>query len=247
MGSVSTPEPSESWAARIKAAHEKPIHRKNIVDDGFFSHMAANASFEGTFEIPVMRGIKTTDLPDTMIPFSQIGKSKSHNECVCFFEKDPLFADAIVATDDFIDDLRKFPLIVTPDCSLYRDMPLGTQIANVYLSRLVGHHLQESGMATVPTVRWSDERSYGTELFGEPFAFAGAPHKSIVAIGTYGCIRGSENRHYFREGLVAMLDYLEPTTVLVYGAMPDSVFADLRERTKFVHYEDWTSVQHNKS
>lgn len=51
-------------------------------------------------------------------------------------------------------------------------------------------------------------------------------------------------RQFFREGLVAMLDYLKPQTVLVYGPMPKNVFGDLLDRTKFVQYDDWTKMRH---
>ena len=38
-----------------------------------------------------------------------------------------------------------------------------------------------------------------------------------------------------------MLDELEPAIVLVYGGMPDDVFREFRDRTKFVQYPDWIS------
>ena len=247
MNNSPTHKENETWEARIRASHEKRIHKNNVVDDGFFSHMAKGADFEGVFEIPAVKGVSKVNLPKALIPFSLLGRSKNYEEGVCFFEKDPLFADAVVAADDFIDELRRFPLVLSPDCSLYRDMPLATQIANTYLSRLVGHHFENCGLTMVPTVRWGDERSYTSELFEEPFAFTGIPKKCVVAIGTYGCIRGAENQRYFREGLEAMLDYLTPTMVLVYGSMPDAVFGDVKTVTQFVHYPDWTSFRHGRS
>lgn len=242
------PDEQMTWRKRIEAAHEKPIHRKNVVDDGLFSHMAAEADFErGCFEMPIVHGIsKRTELPSRMIPFSMLGRSTDSDEIVCFFEKDPMFADAIVAADDYLEDLKKFPFVLTPDCSLYRDMPIAAQIANVYLSRLVGSYFEQNGMRVIPTIRWSTEVSYTTEIFPEPFAFAGAPKRSTVAIGTYGCIQKADDKLYFREGLAAMLDYLKPRRVLVYGAMPETVFAGFRGRTEFIRYSDWTSAQHGK-
>ena len=44
-----------------------------------------------------------------------------------------------------------------------------------------------------------------------------------------------------------MLDELEPEVVLVYGGMPDSIFAKVKDRAKFVHYPDWTSIQKRRS
>ena len=42
-----------------------------------------------------------------------------------------------------------------------------------------------------------------------------------------------------------MLDELEPEVFLVYGAMPDTIFHGLQERTRFIQYLDWISrVRH---
>ncbi len=43
---------------------------------------------------------------------------------------------------------------------------------------------------------------------------------------------------YFREGLIAMLEVLEHKGVLVYCAMTDKIFGDLKSKTQFVQYPD---------
>ena len=53
--------------------------------------------------------------------------------------------------------------------------------------------------------------------FGEAVAFSSAPKHSVVAIGCYGCIRGKENKKYFIDGFLAMVDELEPEAVIIYG------------------------------
>lgn len=72
-------------------------------------------------------------------------------------------------------------------------------------------------------------------------AFLGIDKHSIVSIGTYGQIKSAEAKRIFREGLVAMLEDLEPKVVLVYGAMPRKIFEGLTEKTKFIQYDDWTT------
>ncbi|WP_297671158.1 DUF4417 domain-containing protein, partial [Thomasclavelia sp.] len=47
------------------------------------------------------------------------------------------------------------------------------------------------------------------------------------------------NKYYFKEGLKAMLEELQPKIVLVYGSMPDSIFNEFKSLTKFVQYDDW--------
>ncbi len=50
-----------------------------------------------------------------------------------------------------------------------------------------------------------------------------------------------------RNGLRAMIDELEPEIVLIYGAMPDSVFHGLLDLTRFVQFPDWTTLKRGKS
>ena len=44
----------------------------------------------------------------------------------------------------------------------------------------------------------------------------------------------------FYEHDIKFRDELEPHVVLVYGAMPDTIFHGLETRTEFVQYKDWT-------
>ena len=92
------------------------------------------------------------------------------------------------------------------------------------MSRAIGYYLQSKGMYVIPNIRWGDERTYTTVELPEKIAFLGAPKHSILSVGTYGCVKTTESKRYFREGLVAMLDELEPEVVLVYGSMPKQIF-----------------------
>ena len=64
---------------------------------------------------------------------------------------------------------------------------------------------------------------------------------SIVAIGTYGCIRTADDKREFRAGLDAMMETLEPEIVLVYGPMPKPIFGPYAHAATFKQYDDWTS------
>ena len=215
--------------------------KKNLIDDGFRADLVRTAEFAGVFEIPAIKAPREFIIPRDTIPFSLRNQTRDYSEFVVFYEHDIRFADILLATDDYLDELRNFPGVVSPDCSLYRDMPLVLQIANTYMNRAVGHYLQSQGIYVIPNVRWGDERSYTTAVLPEKFAFAGIAKHSIVSIGTYGCIQSRENKHYFREGLRVMLDELQPEIVLVYGSMPDEVFDEFSSRTRFIQFSDWIS------
>ena len=188
---------------------------KTIIDDGFNAELVSNAFFDGLLEIPIIEKPQEIKIPSALIPFTQMKRSSTKSEAVHFYEHDKRFSDVLTCTKDLFPELAKFSAVISPDCSLYRDMPLCLQIANTYMNRAVGHYLQSKGIYVIPNIRWGDERSFTTVELPEKFAFLGAPKNSIVSIGTYGCIKSKENKDYFRKGLSAMLDELSPEVVLV--------------------------------
>jgi len=217
--------------------------RKNLIDDGFRSDLVEQAIFDGTFEIPVIKKPDKIIIPTGLIPFSKRNCDKTYKYFVCFYEYDFHFNNCLLATDEYIEDLKRFPGIVSPDCSLYIDMPLCLQIANVYMNRAVGHYFQSKGFYVIPNIRWGDERTFTTIELPEKVAFLGVEKHSIVSVGTYGCVKNKESKYYFRKGLIAMLDELEPEAVLVYGTMPKQVFEGLESRTHFINYPDWITFK----
>lgn len=107
--------------------------QKNIINDGFRADLVETANFDGIFEIPVIDKPDKIVIPNGIIPFSIRKRDFEHKRFVCFYEHDIRFSDCLTATDNYIEDLRQYPGIVSPDCSLYIDMPLCLQIANVYI------------------------------------------------------------------------------------------------------------------
>jgi hypothetical protein len=217
--------------------------KKTIIDDGFNAELVAKAFFDGHLEFPHIEKPHRIIIPQSLVPYSSRHQGNGENEFIHFYEHDKRFFDLLTATKKHLPELKRYDGVISPDCSLYRDMPLCLQIAHTYMNRAIAHYLQTEGIYVIPNVRWGDERSYTTHTLPEKFAFLGLEKHSIVSIGTYGCIQSPENKYYFREGLKSMLEELEPAVVLVYGAMPDSVFAPFKGYTQFVNFQDWTTLK----
>lgn len=96
--------------------------------------------------------------------------------------------------------------VMSPDFSLLIGMPLPLQQYNVYRNRLVGYIWQKYGVNVIPTVSWSDERSFD-------FCFKGVEKSSIVAVSNIGC-NNSEQKAYFDKGFAAMIDVINPSKIL---------------------------------
>lgn len=213
----------------------------NIIDDGYHPELVQHALFAGKMEVPILAPPSRILIPNSMTPFSKRKYADSNDTAICEYEHDCRFSELVYNPALLLNELRNYAAFITPDCSLYRDMPLCLQIANTYMNRAVGAYFQSEGLYVIPNVRWGDERSFTTCELPEKIAFLGVPKNSILSIGTYGCIRGAENRYYFKAGLDAMLQELTPQVVLVYGAMPHDIFKDYLSYTTFVQYDDWTT------
>lgn len=217
------------------------------IDDGYHSWLVGAADFDSLLDMPKMALPKRIEIPRNLIPFSKRTRTENFSEYVHFYEHDTVFHDFLENPEQCVQSLYRFPGIITPDCSLYRDMPLTLQLCNTYMSRASGCYLQEQGFNVYPNIRWGDERSYQPLFTDVPFAFLGIEKHGIVAVSTYGCFRGNENKRHFHDGFIAMLKYLEPEIVLIHGTIPRDILGYIPSNLHIVHYMDWTAQKRRRA
>ena len=190
--------------------------------DVFRSFLVENADYDGYYELPVVR---TSDqLPDKVITFSKaMSKTWDDFDCwVVFYEHDRNFERLWNKPRQYLDKLKKFKGIISPDFSLYRNMPLIMQMWNTYRSRAIAVWLQNNGVEVIPNVRFGDERTFS-------FCFDGIEENKTVAVGTHGCIKRKEDKIFFKIGLARMVQRLLPKTIIVYGSVPDGIFKPYKD------------------
>lgn len=219
----------------------KDKKRKAIIDDGMNPELVKGADFDGYLGIPMLKKSDELIIPTGIVPFTYRNSVDDNLASIGFYEMDTDFADILVHPEEYVDEL-KGRIVITPDCSLYRDMPLAAQITNVYRNRAIGVFLQKNGVYVIPQIRWGNSLTYTTEVLPEKVAFLGVPKHSILAIGNYGCFKSREDKEQFRAGLTAMLETLEPEIVLVYGSLNPKFFTPFMNKTQFIHFTDWLSL-----
>lgn len=214
--------------------------KKTPLDDGFYQHLTEGAEFVGDAGIPALLDLKNTQVPKGLIPFEKI-RSKKYDKrrYVHFYMHDKYFTRILTSTEKYIDDLKQFDGVITPDFTMLIGQSKCLLETNTYFNRAVGFNLQKQGIPVIPNIRWSDERSY-------EFCFLGAPKNDIVAISTHGCIRSKQQKATFKYGLEEMLRQLTPTDVIVHGHMPDEVFADYMQETRFHRFPSLFEETHAK-
>lgn len=212
-----------------------------LLSDGCNPEFVKGAEFDGVFEIPIIKRPKKILIPKNLVPFSKMEKADKKTFAVCEYENDSEFRDLLSNPDAYIEILKQYQGFISPDCSVYRDMPLAMQITNIYRNRAIGYCFQKHGVYVIPCVRWGDERTYTTKVLPEKIAFLGVEKHSIVSIGTYGQLKDRVNKYYLEAGLDSMMETLEPEIILVYSKLPKEIQEKYPE-AKFIEYPDWTSV-----
>ena len=188
--------------------------------DVFHAFLLKNACYAGFLEIPVIESIET--VPNRIISFSKALRTNDYDQWVCFYEDDALFERVWNNPRKYLPILSKFRGIITPDFSLYYDMPLAMQIWNIFRSRALGHWFQNNGIKVIANIRWGDRRTHF-------ICCLGAPKHSIIAVGSVGCIKVMINRMLFVAGLEYIVKHLKPNTIIVYGTAPDFIFDKYRQ------------------
>lgn len=85
--------------------------------------MGTLTSFAGLLEIPVLDKPEEYHIPKVLVPFSQRNRAVPSDSFVCFYENDILFRDVLTAATDYVDELKQFSGVISPDCSLYWKYP----------------------------------------------------------------------------------------------------------------------------
>lgn len=189
--------------------------------DNFHAFMVKGAIFDGYYDIPFIPQKYEMSI-NTLLPYDKTYRHVYEpGQVVHFYLDDQKFDGPKgiwngLSNNEFFK--RGFDLsrvdgasaIITPDFSLYLDMPRIMQIWNVYRSRAVGYYLATLGHNVIPNVRWTDEESY-------KFAFDGLYEGQIVAVGTLGCSKNVEDKAMLVNGFVEMIKRIKPKLVIIYG------------------------------
>lgn len=179
----------------------------------------------GKWDIPLVKkqNLNLTDIQlvacsDTRANDSEENKKRG----VHFFVDDFRFEGIYNAPERSLQKYSQYAFLLTPDFSLYSDMNYWRQLENVAKNRWVGAFWQHYGLTVIPTISWSDEKSFD-------FCFDGIENHSTVAIGTIGCKHAKKE---FLKGYFAMIRKIKPEKVICFG----SPFPEMNNDTISVDY-----------
>ena len=168
--------------------------------------------------------IKCDDyVPDELIGFNYAKTNANKNVGVHFYVDDYQFERVWNYPEKYVDVLLNYDCILSPDFSLYMDMPMPMKIWNVYRSRQIGAFYQSMGIKVIPTLSWAEAETF-------EFCFRGIPKGSIVSVSTVGVKEDPNALQVWREGMDEMIKQIEPAQILVYGGALDYDYKGIKVR-----------------
>jgi hypothetical protein len=198
---------------------------------GNWDALNLRAIFNGDSELGIPKLPAQETLPSTLINYNarnRLGQPQP-GDCVHFFLDDYRFETMWTQPERSLARVIRVGMSLTPDFSLYPEMPRIVQMWNIYRSRWCGAWMSAAGVQVIPTVGWSDESSF-------EYAFTGLDPGGTVAISTVGIIRASSvEQGRFVSGYEAMVAAVTPKQVIIYGKRFPSL--ESREQVDHVYYD----------
>jgi hypothetical protein len=150
-----------------------------------------------------------------------LAPKEDQHKTVHFFADDNKLNRYYEHPANYVKRLAQYKHVMTPDFSLYPEMPFPLQLFNIFRNRWCGAYWQEFGLTVIPTISWS-KKSF-------EFCFSGVESESIVAISTIG---SRNNKSEFLEGFFAMTDIIKPSGIICLG-IP---FEEIQNEVIYVDY-----------
>lgn len=180
---------------------------------------------EGFYQMPVIDPVD--HVPSDLIGFNYALTAPDKASGIHFYIDDYQFERIWNQPEAYLEKLSEFDCMLTPDFSLYTEMPMAMKIWNTYRSRLIGQLAQRRGMIVIPTVSWCEAETFS-------FCFDGLPKRSTLSISTIGVKSEDYNFGLWKAGVDEMIKRLKPEILLIYGGRVDYDFGKI----KTVYFEN---------
>ena len=189
---------------------------------------------EGFYQMPEIE--KESHIPSGLMGFNYALTSGDHSKGIHFYVDDYQFERIWNDPHKYIDVLREYDCVLTPDFSLYLDMPIAMKIWNVFRSRLIGQMMQDEGLTVIPTVSWAEPETFD-------FAFAGLPEGGVMSISTVGVKQNEHAMEIWKAGTTELIKRKKPSALLVYGGAVDYDFG----KTKVFYFSNEVTERMKKN
>ena len=211
----------EYGEGKIDYNYEKMLKKQKIVRGEF--------KIVGKYGMPL---IKKQEIDLDKIDLWNYTKTKiddfqNNNKTIHFFTYDWLFENVYEKPEKALEKLNQYYALLTPEFSLYWDMPKALQIYNTFKNRWCGAFWQKHGKIVIPTICCAGDESYD-------FCFDGVEEGSVVAVSTYA---REEYKKEFMRSYNKMLEVIKPSAIICFGTPFVEMKGKIKTISPFDHEE----------
>ena len=172
------------------------------------------------------------DLDDIeFIGYDKLNENQT-DKIVHFFLDDYKFEVLWKDPEPRVEKLKEYRAILSPQFSMYTEMPVAVQIHQTFKNRWCGAYFQSKGLKVIPSLVWGEADTFW-------FSFDGIDEGSVVAISTVG-MRTEKN--LFMAGYKEMLRRIKPKAIICYG----EPFEDMEGKLIVIDYAKTNNITQEK-
>ena len=191
----------------------KKLHKATKMTNDALNLGLLPVELTDVYNLPVV-GADAVPTAESLIPFNRAKTCLRRDVGVHFFIDDYQFERVWKSPQLYVEMLKRYRFVCSPDFSLYLDMPMAAKIWNVYRSRLITAYWQKQGVKVVPVLQWADPAVL-------KFCFEGIAPGGTVAVSTLGAAKHKFSRLIWKVGMAEAVRQTQPKTLLLYGTPID--------------------------
>lgn len=225
--------------SNVKPSGSMPYGKSKPVPDSFQAFLVEGAYFTDTEEYPVIPpSFVPGSPPEKILPFQKAihYQGDLSDTYICTYSPDATFERIRRYPRRYLDFFKRTAGLIGFDFSVHTDMNLIKQKAQINDNLSLTYYYGLHGNKVIPNLRCGVD-----ELL--PEFLSAIPKQSLVAVGTHGFIKYKYEKFEWYCFIETIIRKLEPSGIVVYGNLKDSIFDDLKRETPFYFYEPWISCR----
>lgn len=172
------------------------------------------------FNLPIVGSANI--MPEKLVSFNNYSRPGIESTWVHFYVDDSRIERLWKNPMNYFPRLKESQGVISPDFSVYRNMPPLLQEGNIYRNRAMAIWLSSQGIKVIPNIRWGDINTF-------KLCFKGIEHNSVLAVGNHGCYATDYDKQKFKEGVYRMIDTLHPSGIVLYGTLPEDLSTECKK------------------
>lgn len=227
-------EPIRDYETAKSQTKRKPIVRGGTEDQDLFEYKIwSGLEVTGPLDIPVIKPYEIDVAPAKLVPFNVAMSSRRFDCAVHFYLNDPLFIRVFRRPEKYIEKLKRFKYVITPDLSEFVEMPYWMRLSNSCRNKALAAYWQACGINIIVNLTWSTSDSFA-------YSFEGIPKGCVVAIGSVAIKSHPYAANRWQQGYAEAIRRLNPKLILRYGdVMP------YEDKSISVYYDDYIKQLRN--